>query len=98
MTTLQLLLEVMATENLELKQLDVKTVFLHGDPDEEIYMSQLIGFTATGEQGCLICKLKKRLYGLKQAPCMWYHKFDLYIWVARLQPVRLRPMQGISGN
>ena len=79
MTTLQLLLMVVATEDLELKQLDVKTTFLHGNIDEDIYMSQLTGFMMTGEQGHLVCKLKKSLYGLNQATCMWYQKFDTYI-------------------
>jgi ATP-binding cassette subfamily B (MDR/TAP) protein 1 len=38
MTTLHFLLGVVAIEDLELLQLDVKTAFLHGDLDEEIYM------------------------------------------------------------
>ena len=40
MTTLQFLLGVVALEDLELVQLDVKTTFLHGDLNEEIYMEQ----------------------------------------------------------
>ena len=79
MTTLRLLLGVVATEDLELEQMDVKTTFLHGDLEEDIYMSQPAGFTATGEDSHLVCRLKKSLYGLKQAPRMWYQKFDSYI-------------------
>ena len=79
MTTLRLLLGVVATEDLELEQMDVKTTFLHGDLEEDIYMSQPAGFTATGEDNHLVCRLKKSLYGLKQAPRMWYQKFDSYI-------------------
>ena len=38
MTTLQFLLDVVEFEDLELIQLDVSTIFLHGDLEEEIYM------------------------------------------------------------
>ena len=80
MTTLRLLLRVVATEDIELEQMDVKTRFLHGDLKEEIYMSQPVRFRATGEESHLVCQLKKSLYDLKQAPRMWYQKFDYYIW------------------
>jgi hypothetical protein len=40
MATLQLLLGIAATEDLELEQMDVKTSFLHGDLDEEVFMQQ----------------------------------------------------------
>ena len=73
MTTLQLSLKVVAME------LDIKTAFLHGYLDEDIYMSQLASFMVIGDLGHLICKLKKSLYGMKQAPRMWYQKFDTYI-------------------
>ena len=79
MTTLRLLLGVMAAEDLELEQLDVKTAFLHGDLEEDIYMSHPTSFSATGEKSHLVCRLKKSLDDLKQAPRMWYQKFDSYI-------------------
>ena len=79
MTTLRLLLGVVAIEDLELEQLDVKTTFLHGDLDEDIYMSQPVGFSATGEESHIVHWLKKSLYGLKQASRMWYQKFNSYI-------------------
>ena len=47
--------------------MDVKTAFLNGDLDEEIYMEQPEGFTAPGQER-KVCKLVKSLYGLKQAP------------------------------
>ena len=78
MTTLRFMLGVMAVDNLELIQLDVKTEFLHGDLKEEIYMEQLKGFVASGQKH-LVCRLKKSLYGLKQAPRQWYKKFDDFI-------------------
>ena len=78
MTTLRYLLGVVAANDLELEQMDVKTAFLHGDLHEDIYMSQPAGFTATGGDH-LVFRLMKSLYGLKQAPRMWYEKFDSHI-------------------
>ena len=47
--------------------MDVKTTFLNGDLEEEIYMNQLVGFVELGQESKL-CKLIKSLYGLKQEP------------------------------
>ena len=63
---------------MEVEQLDVKTTFLHGDLEEEIYMEQPEGFVEPGKEQ-LVCRLKKSLYGLKQAPRQWYKKFDLFM-------------------
>ncbi|GBN72560.1 Copia protein [Araneus ventricosus] len=54
------------------KRDDVKTAFLNGELNENIYMYQPKGYDDnTGRK----CKLKKSLYGLKQAPRQWYQKF-----------------------
>jgi hypothetical protein len=58
--------------------MDVKTTFLHGDLEEEIFMKQPEGYAMKGKKE-LVCKLKKSLYGLKQSPRMWYQKFDTYM-------------------
>jgi hypothetical protein len=58
--------------------MDVKTTFLHGDLEEEIYMKQLEGFAVKGKKE-LVCKMNKSLYGLKKTPRMCYQKFDTYV-------------------
>ncbi|KAE8728454.1 FACT complex subunit SPT16-like [Hibiscus syriacus] len=67
-----------AAENLHLEQLDVKTAFLHGDLEEEIYMRQPEGFIEADKKN-LVCRLKNSLYGLKQTPRQWYKKFDSFM-------------------
>ena len=49
------------------EQLDVKSAFLHGDLDEEIFMEQLEDFNVKGKKN-MVCKLKKSIHRLKQAP------------------------------
>ena len=53
----------------------VKTAFLNGNLEEEIYMDQLEGFIILVQEN-KICKLNKSLYGLTQAPKQWHEKFD----------------------
>jgi hypothetical protein len=75
-TSIRVILAIVALFDLELEQLDVKIVFLHGDLDEEIYMPQ--GFSAP-DQEHLVCHLQKSSYGLKQAPRQWYKRFDSFM-------------------
>jgi len=53
--------------NLDIHQMDVKTVFLKCELNEKIYMEQPEGFIIKGQE-YRVCKLVKSLYGLKQAP------------------------------
>ena len=69
MTTLHLVLGLVAVEDMELFQINVKTIFLHGDLDDDVYMKQPKGFIIKFvhlTKGALVCRLKNALYGLKQ--------------------------------
>ena len=66
-TSIRLLLAIVAQGDFELEQRDVKTIFLHGELEERIYMKQSEGFFQEGQENKL-CLLKKSLYGLKQSP------------------------------
>ena len=73
-----IVLALVALLDLELEKLDVKTTFLHGDLDEDIYMEQPEGFVQH-QKGILVCKLKKSLYGQKQSPKQWYKKLESFM-------------------
>ena len=60
---------------LKLHQMDITTVFLNGDLEEEVYMKQPEGFLAEGQEH-LVCRLKKSIYGLKQSPRCWNQAID----------------------
>jgi ATP-binding cassette subfamily B (MDR/TAP) protein 1 len=75
MTLIRMILSMATSLNLEVAQMDVKTTFLHGELEEEIYMEQHEGFLVKGKEE-YVCKLKKCLYGLKQVPRQWYMKFE----------------------
>ena len=77
-TSIRIILALVASYDLELEQLDVKTAFLHGDLEEVIFMEQPEGFKQP-ETEHMVCRLKKSLYGLKQSPRQWYKKFDSFM-------------------
>ena len=66
-TSIRLLIAIVAIHNFMIHQIDVKMTFLNGDLEEEIYMDQPKGFTMPGNEH-KVCKLLKFLHGLKQAP------------------------------
>nr|GEX41315.1 zinc finger, CCHC-type [Tanacetum cinerariifolium] len=74
-TTTRLLLALSAIHNLVIHKMDVKTAFLNGYLDKEVYMKQPEGFVMPGNEP-KVRKLVKSVYGLKQAPKKWHQKFD----------------------
>lgn len=74
--TVRFLLSIAANNSLCLGQFDIKTAFLYGNLDDDIYMKQPEGFH---DGTAKVCKLLKSLYGLKQAPRCWTEHFSEFI-------------------
>jgi len=72
--TTKTLIALVAFHDLVVHQMDVKTSFLNGELEEEIYMSQPKGCEVFSQEN-KVSKLRKSLHGLKQAPKQWYEKF-----------------------
>jgi len=71
-------LSVSSFKQFKVYQMDVKSAFLNGDLEEEVYIEQPEGFIF-GNDETPVCKIKKALYGLKQAPRAWYYRLDKYL-------------------
>ncbi|KAG8498562.1 hypothetical protein CXB51_004879 [Gossypium anomalum] len=79
-SSIQALLGIVAMNDLKLEQLDVKTTFLHGKLEKDIYMQQPEGFTVS-EKEDYVCLLKKSLYNLKQSPRQWYKSDGYFVYL-----------------
>ncbi|CAH9103290.1 unnamed protein product, partial [Cuscuta epithymum] len=75
--TVRVVLALAAQWRLPVFQLDVKSAFLNGELQEEVFVEQPQGFEKKNEPE-KVYKLKKALYGLKQAPRAWYSKIDSF--------------------
>lgn len=74
----RILLSYATYRKFKVYQMDVKSAFLNGVLEEEVYIEQLEGFAL--EYGIdMVCKLKKALYGLKKAPRAWYERLHSYL-------------------
>ena len=77
-TSIRTIIALATSMGWKLHQMDVKTTFLNGEIEEEVYIEQPEGFVIH-EQKSHVCKLKKALYGLKQAPRARYEKMDGFL-------------------
>ncbi|KAL0463047.1 UNVERIFIED_CONTAM: Retrovirus-related Pol polyprotein from transposon RE2 [Sesamum latifolium] len=73
--SIRIMLAIAAWYDYEIWQMDVKTTFLNGFVEKEIYMDQPEGFTSVGEEQ-KVCHLQRSIYGLKQASRSWNIHFD----------------------
>ena len=71
----RIIMAMLAHYDLDLYQMDVKTVFMNGNLEKKVYMDQPEGFSVEGKEN-MVCKLKKSIYELKQASQQWYLKFN----------------------
>jgi hypothetical protein len=73
---------IAAAYDWEIEQMDVKTAFLYGDIEEDIWIELPTGCGVSGT-----AKLKKALYGLKQAPRVWYNTLATFLSSLGFQPL-----------
>ncbi|KAL4030824.1 hypothetical protein IC575_009076 [Cucumis melo] len=75
---IRLLLGISCIRKFKLYQMDVKSAFLNGYLNEEVYVAQPTGFVDS-EHPKHVYQLNKALYGLKQAPRAWYERLTVYL-------------------
>ena len=75
--TIRLVVALAAQNSWPIFQLDVKSVFLHGYLEEQVFIEQPLGYIKVGNEN-KVYKLKKALYGLKQASRAWYSRIEAY--------------------
>jgi len=75
--TIRIVIAFAAQNSWVIYQLDVKSAFLHGEINEEVFVDQPPGYEQKGHES-KVYRLKKALYGLKQAPRAWYSRIETY--------------------
>jgi hypothetical protein len=76
---IRILLAFSVAKGFKLYQMDVKSVFLNGFLEEEVYVKQPLGFESA-EFPHRVYRLRKALYGMKQAPRAWYGRLRGFLF------------------
>jgi hypothetical protein len=77
-TSIRVIIALASVLSWKLHQIDVKTTFLNGKIEHEVFVEQPDGFVLHNKD-TYVCKLRKALYGLKQAPRVWYDRIDGFL-------------------
>jgi len=88
-STVRVLLAAAVHKKMYLRQLDIKTAFLNGVIEEDVYMEQPEGFEC-GDKS-MVCKLQRAIYGLKQAPRAWHNTLKKVLMRIGFRPCRADP-------
>src|SRR5580693_1296985 len=73
--TVQMMIALAALKKWHIQGLDIKTAFLYGELNKELYMEQPEGFKIKGQER-KVMRLKRTIYGLKQAALAWWKALD----------------------
>lgn len=74
--SIKMVLAIDALRSLKVHHMDMKTTFLNGGLDKEIYIGKPTSFLALGQEK-KVCRLVKSLYRLKQVPKQWHEKLTM---------------------
>ena len=78
MHTIKTVLAIATQNKWHVYQMDVKSAFLNGYLDEQVYVEQPQGYEIPGHEH-KVYRMKKALNGLKQAPIAWYNWINSYL-------------------
>ena len=83
----RLIIVLVAQRQWKIHQMDVKSAFLNGPLDEEVYVKQLLSFIQSGKEE-KVYKLIKALYGLKQTPRAWNKRINSFLHGFKIMCIR----------